>query len=160
MAVAFHRYGYFKIWPWGHTGGPASIWCTSFPCHVNRPNHSKGMTNRMFTKNKTKYCKNKANLRDLIAATSLVILLKFYPNRFFNLYGLEIWQLTWKTTGNLFHASRSYVCVFIAIREFKLEPNHQFFSPCDLEIGHETSRKGTVFYHQTPTWFPPMVPPF
>ena len=63
-AIAFHRYGYFKIWPWkskvkvmggvkgqGHTGGSASISCTSFSCHVNRPNHSKDMTNRMFSKN-------------------------------------------------------------------------------------------------------------
>ena len=38
---------------------------------------------------------NKANLRDLIAATGLVILLKFDPNhRFFSLCDLEIWWMT------------------------------------------------------------------
>ena len=41
---------------------------------------------------------NKANLRDLIAATGLVILLKFDPNRrFFSLYDLEI---RWMTSKN------------------------------------------------------------
>ena len=40
---------------------------------------------------------NKANLRDLIAATGLVILLKFDPNhRFFSPCDLEIWWLTSK----------------------------------------------------------------
>ena len=40
---------------------------------------------------------NKANLRDLIAATGLVILLKFYPNhRFFSPCDLEIWCMTSK----------------------------------------------------------------
>ena len=43
------------------------------------------------------YIHNKANLRDLIAATGLVILLKFDPNhRFFSPWGLEIWWMTWK----------------------------------------------------------------
>ena len=40
---------------------------------------------------------NKANLRDLIAATGLVILLKFDPiHRFFSLCDLEIWCMTLK----------------------------------------------------------------
>ena len=40
---------------------------------------------------------NKANLRDLIAATGLVILLKFDPNhRFFSPCDLEIWWMTLK----------------------------------------------------------------
>ena len=40
---------------------------------------------------------NKANLRDLIAATGLVILLKFDPNhRFFSPCDLEIWCMTLK----------------------------------------------------------------
>ena len=46
------------------------------------------------------YCScfsNKANLRDLIAATGLVILLKFDPNhRFFSPCDLEIWCMTSK----------------------------------------------------------------
>ena len=38
---------------------------------------------------------NKANLRDLIAATGLVILLKLHSNhRFFSPYNLEIWWMT------------------------------------------------------------------
>ena len=42
-------------------------------------------------------CWNKANLRDLIAATGLVILLKFDPiHRFFSLCDLEIWCMTLK----------------------------------------------------------------
>ena len=41
--------------------------------------------------------KSKANLRDLIAANGLVILLKFDPNlRFFSPYDLEIWCMTSK----------------------------------------------------------------
>ena len=41
--------------------------------------------------------KNKVNLRDLIAATGLVILLKFDPNhRFFSPCDLEIWWMTSK----------------------------------------------------------------
>ena len=40
---------------------------------------------------------NKANLRDLIAATGLVILLKFHPiHRFYSLCDLEIWWMTLK----------------------------------------------------------------
>ena len=43
--------------------------------------------------------KNKANLRDLIAATGLVILLKLDSNhRFFNPCDLEIWWMTLKNT--------------------------------------------------------------
>ena len=41
--------------------------------------------------------KSKANLRDLIAATGLVILLKFDPkHQFFSLWDLEIWLMTSK----------------------------------------------------------------
>ena len=42
---------------------------------------------------------NKGNLRDLIAATGLVILLKFYPNHpFFSPCDLEIWRMTLKNS--------------------------------------------------------------
>ena len=45
---------------------------------------------------------NKANLRDLIAATGLVILLKFDPiHRFFSLCDLEIWCMTLKNNRAL-----------------------------------------------------------
>ena len=41
--------------------------------------------------------RNKANLRDLIAATGLVIVLKLDSNhQFFSLCDLEIWQMTFK----------------------------------------------------------------
>ena len=43
------------------------------------------------------FCTNKANLRDFIAATGLVILLKLDSNRrFFSLCDLEIWWMTQK----------------------------------------------------------------
>ena len=43
---------------------------------------------------------NKANLRDLIAATGLLILLKFDPNyRFFSLCDLEFWWITYKNNN-------------------------------------------------------------
>ena len=47
--------------------------------------------------NESCWIKNKANLRDLIAVTGLVICLKFDPNhRFFSLWDLEIWWITLK----------------------------------------------------------------
>ena len=119
---------------------------------------------------------NKANLRDLIAATGLVILLKFDPNhQFFSPCDIEIWFLTsknnrapllyyiklcvsfqihrwiqtevtlrkrsirvgigdflslvtlkfdgwpWKTIGNLFYTTSSFVHHFKSIGELKLE---------------------------------------
>ena len=65
---------------------------------------------------------NKANLRDLIAATGLVILLKLDPNRrFFSPCDLEIWWMTPKTVGHLFYDTLSFLHHFVAIGEFKLE---------------------------------------
>ena len=67
---------------------------------------------------------NKANLRDLIAATGLVILLKFDPNHRFS----SPWRATlkfdgrpWKTIGHLFYTTSSFVHHFKAMGEFKLE---------------------------------------
>ena len=142
---------------------------------------------------------NKANLRDLIAATSLVILLKLDSNRwFFSLCELEIWWITWKnyrapllhyiklcassqtpwwlqtgvtvhkcsirvnvgnflscvtlkfdgwpwkTTGQFFYATLSFMHHFIAIGVFKLKlqsgnaqfesKSANFFVSCDPEI--------------------------
>ena len=66
--------------------------------------------------------RNKANLRDLIAATVLVILLKLDSNRrFFSPCDLEIWWTTRKTIGHLFYATLSFLHHFVAIGEFKLE---------------------------------------
>ena len=68
------------------------------------------------------YKHNKANLRDLIAATGLVILLKLDSNRrFFSPCDLEIWWMTQKTKGYLFYATLSCLHHFVAIGEFKLE---------------------------------------
>ena len=50
-----------------------------------------------FWPNFARFRVNKANLKHLIAATGLVLLLKFDPNhRFFNLCDLEIWWMTSK----------------------------------------------------------------
>ena len=61
---------------------------------------------------------NKANLRDLIAATGLVILLKFDPiHRFFSLCDLEIWCMTLKnnTTPLLYYIK---LCVSFQIHRW------------------------------------------
>ena len=61
---------------------------------------------------------NKANLRDLIAATSLVILLKLDSNsRFFS--RCDAWPR--KAIGHLFYTNSSFVHHFKSIGEFKLE---------------------------------------
>ena len=66
---------------------------------------------------------NKANLRDLIAATGLVILLKLDSNRrFFSPCDLEIWWMTQKKKiGHLLYATLSFLQHFVAIGEFQLE---------------------------------------
>ena len=106
---------------WGHLGptGPRWAWCWPHdPCYLGTLFYI--FLNRIKT---TVYCdrqtcyyltnyftnskadvffaglnvRNKANLRDLIAATGLVILLKLDSNRwFFNLCDLEIWWMTLK----------------------------------------------------------------
>ena len=95
-----------------------------------------------------RYSLNNANLRDLIAATGLVILLKLDSNRrFFSLCDLEIWWMTSKIIGHLFYTTSSFVYHFKAMGEFKLElqsGNAQFGSksaiyfPCDFEIWQMT----------------------
>ena len=66
-----------------------------------------------------KLMENKANLRDLIAATGLVILLKLDSNRRF----FSPCDLGWpkKTIGHLFNATLSYLHHLVAIGELKLE---------------------------------------
>ena len=73
-----------QVWRVGNVDPPISLVLTSDrACFFNR--HGSGLR------------WNKANLRDLIAATGLVILLKFDPNhRFFSLCDLEIWCITSK----------------------------------------------------------------
>ena len=63
---------------------------------------------------------NKANLRDLIAASDLVISNEIQIN-FSARVTLKFDKWPRKTIGNLFHASISYVCHIIAIHKFILE---------------------------------------
>ena len=82
------------------------------------------------------FLKNKANLRDLIAATGLVILLKLDSNHrdtvwkrliwvkiddFFSRMTLKFDVWPWKTIGHLFYTTSSFVHHFVAIGEYKLE---------------------------------------
>ena len=86
---------------------------------------------------------NMANLRDLIAATDLVILTKFDQIVTF-LAGVTLKFDGWsrKTIGNLFLAPKTYVCHFVPIQLFKLElttgntqiGSKSFFTLCDPEI--------------------------
>ena len=88
---------------------------------------------------------NKANLRDLIAATGLVILLKLDSNhRFFNPCDLEIW---WTTPKNNRAPLLCYFKLFVSFRSHWWNQTgltarkrpiwvkiKDFFYPCDLEI--------------------------
>ena len=103
---------------------------------------------------------NKANLRDLIAATGLVILLKFDPNhRFFSQCDLEIWCMTSK---NIRAPLLYYIKLCVS---FQIHPWIQtevtlrkrsirvkigdFFVPCDLEIWWMTleNNRAPLLYH-------------
>ena len=103
---------------------------------------------------------NKANLRDLIAATGLVILLKFDPNhRFFSPCDLEIWCMTSKNNrAPLLYYIK--LCVSFQIHRwiqtkvtlrncsirFKIG---DFFVPCDLEnwwMTLENNRVPLLYY--------------
>ena len=94
--------------------------------------------------------KNKANLRDLIAATGLVILLKLDSNRrFFSRVNFKFDGWPRQIRGHLFYTTSSFVHHFKSISEFKLklQPGNaqlgsikidDFFLPCDLEIWRMT----------------------
>ena len=88
---------------------------------------------------------NKENLRDLIAATGLVISLKLDSNhRFFSHETLKFDWWPRKITGHLFYIKSSFVHHLNPLGEFELQllsGNAQFgsksaifFAPCDLEI--------------------------
>ena len=80
---------------------------------------------------------NKANLRDLIVATGLVILLKLDSNhRFFIPCDLEIWWPR-KIIGHVSYTTSSFVHHFKSISEFKLE----------LQSGNaQSGSKSTIFF--------------
>ena len=103
---------------------------------------------------------NKANLRDLIAATGLVILLKFDPNhRFFSPCDLEIW---WMTLENNRAPLLYYIklCASFQIHQWidtevtvrktlNSGQNWRFFVLCDLEISWmtlENNRAPLLYY--------------
>ena len=78
----------FKISNWMHWS-VGQVYCKihSSKCTIH--------LSQIYKANATYVKINKANLRDLIAATGLVILLKFDPNhRFFSPFDLEIWCMT------------------------------------------------------------------
>ena len=88
---------------------------------------------------------NKANLRDLIAVTGLVILLKFDPNQwFFVLCDLEIWWMTLENNRAPFlyyiklYASfqiHRWIQIGVTVRKLSIWVKiGNFFLPCDLEI--------------------------
>ena len=102
---------------------------------------------------------NKANLRDLIAATGLVILLKFDPNhRFLSLVTLKFDGWPWKTIGHLFytHQALSIISNPLVNWNWSYSPetlnsgqNRRFFVLCDLEIGWmtlENNRAPLLYY--------------
>ena len=92
---------------------------------------------------------NKANLRDLIAATGLVIFLKLDSNhRFFSHVTLKFDWWPWKIIRHLFYITSSFVHNLKPLGEFELQllsGNDQFgsksvifFAPCELEIQRMT----------------------
>ena len=91
----------------------------------------------------------KANLRDLIAATGLVILLKFDPNhRFFVPCDLEIWWMALENNRAPSPILHQALCIIsnpsmnsnwnYSPETLNLGQNRQFFVPCDLEIWQMT----------------------
>ena len=102
---------------------------------------------------------NKANLRDLLAATALVISFKLDSNyRFFSPCDLEIWCMTSKNNRALLLYYIKLCASFKSIGEFKLESqsrNAQFglkltiFVLCDLEIWWMTlkNNRAPLLYH-------------
>ena len=102
---------------------------------------------------------NKANLRDLIAATGLVILLKFHPNhQFFSRVTLKFDGWPWKTIGHIFYTTSSFVHHFnpsvnwnwsYSPETLNSGQNWRFFVLCDLEIWwmtFENNRAPLLYY--------------
>ena len=79
--------------------GQGHIFCTQYPTnalHFLLVSHKSDQPFLIYGQNSV-WPWNKANLRDLIAATGLIILLKFDPNhQFSSPCGLEIWCMTSK----------------------------------------------------------------
>ena len=112
---------------------------------------------------------NKANLRDMIAATGLVILLKLDLNRwFFSPCDLEIW---WMTPQNnrapllcyfkLFasFSSHWWIQTGVTVRKrliwVKIDA---FFKPCDLMIWRMTFKNNRHLFHATSSFVHHFIP--
>ena len=102
---------------------------------------------------------NKANLRDLIAATGLIILLKMDSNRwFFSPYELEIWWMTSKNNRAPFlyyiKLCASFQChrwiqSRVTVRKCSILSKLVIFVPCQLKIWWmtlENNRAPLLYY--------------
>ena len=102
--------------------------------HIMEKTHSKFHTLNIYTNKTTKISRipkmkktfyldrNKANLRDLIAATGPVILFKLDSNhRFFSHVTLKFDWWPQKIIGHLLHITSSFVHHLKSLSEFKLE---------------------------------------
>ena len=106
------------------------------------------------------YFTNKANLRDLIVATGLVILLRFDSNRrFFSPRDFEFWQMTLKSsvTPLLYYVklcasfqSHRWIQTWVTVRKRSMRVKiGDFFVPCDLECGWMTlkNNRGPLLHY-------------
>ena len=72
----------------------------------------------LFYQKNTNVFENKANLRDLVAATGLVFLLKIVNHQFFSTVTLKFDEWPRKTIGHLSYSTLSFLHPFKAICEF------------------------------------------
>ena len=95
-----------------------------------------------FSRKEPSHYLNKTNLRDLIAATGLVIFIKLDSNhRLISPCDLEIWWMPRKTKRHLLYTPSSFVHHLKSIGEFKLElqsGNAQFRSKLAICLSHVT----------------------
>ena len=116
---------------------------THYPMGTHCVQSCKGMTNvnHIFWYT-TQFYWNKANLRDLIAATGLVISNWIQIVNFSALVTLKFDGSPWKTIGNLCYAPSSFVQNFVAIGEFKLE----------LQSGNAQSGSNSTIFRAVRPW--------
>ena len=118
-----------------------------YPPAINRNRLHASRVNKFGWQHDYSRC-NKANLRDLTAATSLVIFLKLHPNRwFFGLWDLEIWQMNSSNNRvpllcyiKLCASFRSHWWIQTGVTVQKCSIRVKiviFFVMCDLEIWHK-----------------------
>ena len=93
-------------------------------------------------KTKTFFFKNKANLRDLIAATGLVISNWIQIVNFSARVTVKFDGWPCKTIGHLFYATSSFVHLFVPIGEFKLK----------LQSGNAQSGSNSTIFRAVRPW--------